>query len=345
MKTTVALAIVLIVTVGCGRTASQTDEEAISQAVSATLAALPTSTPIVIQVTPAVEVEMTPTAAPIETPLLEDTPSPTLEQLVPQRRMYSHSYQIKEEFDRFKNTTEVSLLPDYGEMISAEQGALFVFYSYAEKTPRPPSVVGIGFWSVNDNWEYLRCHNLIFLVDGAPLAVETQHEGEVMSGNVSESVIGQIGIRDFLTLVGAQSIEGKLCNTEFKLTTEQREALRDVASRMKTDSPEEAALPTQPSPYDLALIQVDSRLTDNGFVVTGELANQGTTPVPEMMIEVTFEQQDTGAVTKQQQLVGPIAEGTAIEFTVTNPTLGHWNYAITLTTVDGEQLPYADLAQ
>ena len=340
--------VAIIMLAGCGGAANEADPAVIAQAVSATLAALPIPTPVMVEVTRVVEVELASTPMPLPTPLPipDETPVPTLNQLIPPRWPYLHSYEIKEEYDRFKGHTMVSLEPDLDEMDSLTQGSLWVAYSYDGETPHSPSFVGFSLWSVNEDWEYLNCHSLDLLIDGSPLSLDTEHEGDVMSGGlVSETVIGQLGTRDFLTLVNAGLVEGKLCNTEFKLSREQMQALKDVASRMGTNTIESLS-PTQPPPlYDLALVRIDSQSTEDGFTITGAFHNLGDNPTPQLVGLVTFTDRDSNAVVKQQVTLGPLASDVTETFSVVNSIAGNWSYTIELTTVDGESLRYRDFTE
>ncbi|HZQ11022.1 MAG TPA: hypothetical protein VFD70_30910 [Anaerolineae bacterium] len=172
------------------------------------------------------------TNTPQPTNTLEATSTPDFEQRIPPRQDYKHGYEIKEEYDRFKRITKVSLEPRFSDT-KKRPGALAVLYSYPETTPTIPSEVDVAFLSVHDDWEYLECHDLTFLIDNQPLKVKTDHDGSVGSGYVVETVAGYINTDDFLTLVNAQKVEGQLCRDEFVLTNDQMNALKDVASRMQ----------------------------------------------------------------------------------------------------------------
>lgn len=340
--------VAIIMLAGCGGAANEADPAVIAQAVSATLAALPTPTPVMVEVTRVVEVELasTPTPLPTPLPIPEETPIPTLKQLIPPRLPYVHSYQIAEEYDRFKGRTVVDLAPDYGEMTSLRQGSLWVNYSYDGQTPSPPATLVFALWSVNDDWEYLNCHSLNFLIDGSPLQVDTERKGEVLSGGrVSETIMSTLATKDFLKLVNAKLVEGKLCNTEFKLSAEQMQGLKDVASRMATNTIESLS-PTEPPPiYDLALVRIDSQSTEDGFTITGAFHNLGDNPTPQLVGIVTFTDRDSNAVVKQQVTLGPLVSDVTETFSVVNSSAGNWSYTIDLTTVDGESLRYRDFTE
>lgn len=59
-----------------------------------------------------------------------------------------------------------------------------------------------------------------------------ERDGNVGESYVMEHLTTHIPLEDCLELVNAKVVEGQLFSTEFKLTNEQLEALRDFASRM-----------------------------------------------------------------------------------------------------------------
>ena len=229
----VLVSLVFLLT-ACGGKATP-DPSTISVAVQATLTAIPKPEPQIVEVTRIVEVEVTRevVVAPLATATPRPTPTPQLTNLIPARGSYSHSYKITEEFDRFYGVTNVVLLPDAVDAKDNPQGSLVVVYHYNETTPAPPDLISLAFASFHDDWQFLECHNLTLLVDGRSMPLETTYDGSVESGFVSEQVISEITLRDFLTIVNANKVEGQLCRMEFELTSSQMEALRDVASRMQ----------------------------------------------------------------------------------------------------------------
>lgn len=177
----------------------------------------------------------TDTPQPTDTPPATHTPSPTNtpQVAIPARGEYQHAYDVTEEFDRFKGETLVKLDPRYSETTSGPR-SLFVSYTYEGNTPAPPPFVGMALFTSSDEWMYLKCHSLAFLLDDTmPIELETEHDGDVGSGYVIEYVSSFLSLEEFLQIVNAQKVEGKLCNDEFQFTDEQMEALRDVASRMQ----------------------------------------------------------------------------------------------------------------
>ncbi len=176
------------------------------------------------------------------TPVITNTPQPTatpkptatpeLAARIPPRNVYSHPYEVKETYDRFKGETTVSLAPDLLNTRNTPNN-WSVFFSYKGETPAPPLSVLAVLWYVADEWTYLNCHSLDLLLDGnTTISPKTEHDGDVKTGYVIERVLFQLTTSEFLQIANAKTVEGKLCNTEFALSEGQIQAMRDTASRM-----------------------------------------------------------------------------------------------------------------
>jgi hypothetical protein len=172
------------------------------------------------------------TATPEPTATIVSTPTPDIAG-IPPRGKYKHGYKITEEFDRFKGNTVVALDTRPAEY-SRGPGSLSVLYAYKGNTPVVPSEVYFRLVSEADDWQYLKCHMLTLLLDDQiSMEPKTEHDGSVGNGYVLEFVMSALSVDEFLQIVNAKKVEGKLCNTEFVLSKEQMEALRDIASRMQ----------------------------------------------------------------------------------------------------------------
>ncbi len=173
-----------------------------------------------------------PATAPLSAPGAAAAPAPA----IPARGEYQHNGAITEKYDRFDKRTGVHLITASDALARRGRGGgLTVYYSYPGETPTPPSIVNIGFMSINDTWEFLSCYSLAFLVnDTDTISTDSTHDGDVLDGGkVGEIVTADLALDDFLRLVNAQKLEAKLCNDEFVLTDAQMASLRDVASRMQ----------------------------------------------------------------------------------------------------------------
>jgi len=63
---------------------------------------------------------------------------------------------------------------------------------------------------------------------------EPKYDNSVGMGYVLEHMHFYVPIRAFLIIANAKSVEGRLGTTEFKIKSSQLEAIRDLASRMKS---------------------------------------------------------------------------------------------------------------
>jgi hypothetical protein len=171
----------------------------------------------------------------VPTPMVahQSTATPTAVAPIPPRGTYRHGYKIRVDFDRLEGNTVVSLDTRRSEF-GRGPGSLSVFYLYEGTTPVVPSLVSLTLVSTADIAQYVDCHDLTLLLDGqVRMPIETEHRWWVGDGFVDEWVTSYLKAGQFLEIVNAKKVEGKLCDTEFVLSSEQLEALRDLASRMQ----------------------------------------------------------------------------------------------------------------
>jgi hypothetical protein len=94
----------------------------------------------------------------------------------------------------------------------------------------------------SNGWEYLKCHPLVFLIDGQTVDVgETEHDGSVEIGYVTEDVEFTAPLTLLDAMGHARLVEGKLCNTEFTFTPETLRLFRDFVKTVRT-----GVVPPQP---------------------------------------------------------------------------------------------------
>lgn len=99
--------------------------------------------------------------------------------------------------------------------------------------------------TVNSTWKYLRCKQLVFLLDGRPYPIDAWHDGKVDRRSVQESFTMALTPEQVNDLAAAQMIEFKACNDERKFTDADLNAVRDFAraiaiQRGETSSPQQA---------------------------------------------------------------------------------------------------------
>jgi len=215
MKTyTVILIIILAIFLSaCSPAAGTTTEQA-----GTTVAPAQSQTKVKIQI---------PTKVPAPTLI----PTPTLLEQIPPSIQYTHPYSITSVYDKFTTLTKVMMLNPGDPAITQPPGSLYAFFYYSTYMP---STVNIGFFTSNESWVYLDCYDLIFLLNGETrLNANSTWGGDVTTyGFVSEMVNAELPLKDFLSLVNADSVEGRLCLDEFIVEPWQMQGLRDFASKL-----------------------------------------------------------------------------------------------------------------
>lgn len=159
----------------------------------------------------------------------------TISHQVPTQRDFAHKFVIDTKFDRFRDQTIISFRPP-GLNLGGKL-TLTAMFSFSGKEITEPlganHLVNLGFASTSDTWKYLRNHYLILLVNGDRLDLgELDHHGSTGKGSVIEVMWAKIPAKTFLKIVNAKKVEGQLFTTEFTLSHDTMEALRDFASRM-----------------------------------------------------------------------------------------------------------------
>lgn len=209
--------------------ASPNVDATVQAAVQATVAAVPTTPPP----TQAPSAVPAPTVLPTAVPSPQPTAAPTPVASIPPRGAYKHPYTVTEKYDRITDVTDVVLKPDLAEE-KRGAGSLMAVYTYRGTHPAKPANISFSFVSLSDDWQYLQCHSLSLLLDGkVRMPLDTTHDGDVGRGYVLEFVQSRLPLSQFLQIVNAKQVEGRLCNTQFALSSAQMEALRDLASRMQ----------------------------------------------------------------------------------------------------------------
>jgi hypothetical protein len=137
------------------------------------------------------------------------------------------------EYDEFNRSTVVTM----GDRVVAGDLGFSGLFSYAGKTPRVPSIVLFSIHGKAEEWQFLDCHFVNMLVDGAPVRLsEAEHHGHVGSGYVLEFISFSTSPSQLVRMAMGKEVRGRLCNVDFTLSDEDRAALREFASRMKPES-------------------------------------------------------------------------------------------------------------
>ena len=136
--------------------------------------------------------------------------------------------------------------------------AMFVFKG--ERLTAPPPWVSVAFVATGSKARFTTAHAVRFLPGGGtPLNVAPKGVVHVVrplgDGRVEERIAFRLTARDFLRLVGAPTLIARVGATEIALGAEQREALRDFASRMR------------PSVFDSTRAAATARVAVRGYAV------------------------------------------------------------------------------
>lgn len=156
-------------------------------------------------------------------------------------RKFKHGAKFATRYDKFKDQTTVLFYPmavsgTARYLLSSEMLGLFAAFTYSGKTqPASVSEVIIAFTSTSPDWVYLKDRELIALVDGERLPLgEAARDSSVKYGGVEEMLAVTVSYDHLLKLTNARVVEMKLGDREIKLKEKHLEALRDLASRMKS---------------------------------------------------------------------------------------------------------------
>ncbi|MBA7521152.1 hypothetical protein ES705_13255 [subsurface metagenome] len=133
--------------------------------------------------------------------------------------------EIIEKYDRFTKKTTVNTKP---EARCFFKGRPFLVLNAEFKNK--PIYFQIMFTTMQDGWEYLRCHTTHILADDVPVKIpDATHTGDVQSGgDVIEFIcINLISLKSLDQLCKAKKIEVKICNDVFELDDEEKQDLKD----------------------------------------------------------------------------------------------------------------------
>ena len=137
------------------------------------------------------------------------------------------SNKIKVDYDKYDNVTNISNEMSFSDgtfQLKGPKGEgtglnLWILIGFTGKhsSNKKPDII-LGFTHIgNDGWDYLDCHDLGLLINGKVTDFgELKHGGDVLTGAaVSEYMNMHLTYKQFLKLMTAKTVEGKICNTEF----------------------------------------------------------------------------------------------------------------------------------
>jgi S1-C subfamily serine protease len=156
---------------------------------------------------------------------------------LPAQRRFSHRYKItqeEDEFDKVKWLRTQWIPLDHNDRRLTSCG-LRVGVPFRENAP-PPAVI----WEVNTaspNFSFVGPGSRRFqlLVDGESVELpDPVHKGDVGRGSVTETLVTPFRLPAFLRIVAAKEVKARIGSLEYKLSADQLEAFRDLASRLPT---------------------------------------------------------------------------------------------------------------
>lgn len=134
---------------------------------------------------------------------------------------------LSEKVDRFDgSTTYVYPVPGSRRI---NEPTLRVLLAFDTET-RKRTELWVGFISGSEDWRYIDCHHLDWLVDDKRATTgESSHEGSVISHDrVLEYIDTAPTPAQVAKLASGTKVEAKICNTEIVLSDEDMQALREL---------------------------------------------------------------------------------------------------------------------
>lgn len=146
----------------------------------------------------------------------------------------SAAAQVKDENDRFTGARKISYSSPTAPL---GQTTFNVDVSVSKSVP----VVLFTFITANlssrggSSWKYVRCHQMAWLVDGRPFAMDAQatHQGTVVRGGVIEMVSQFVTADQLHQLAAASQVEYRICQDEGALDPAAMSALREISQKLK----------------------------------------------------------------------------------------------------------------
>ena len=146
---------------------------------------------------------------------------------------------VEEKFDRFRSTTTWSSPPagvfvqqglQWGAKPTAQfQTSLPGPSGNPEKTAATASIL---LMATNRVWQFASCHSVRLLADGKPVAtLATHYSSQPVNRSISEIIVTDLTIESLRQLAAANLIEGQLCSTEFKVSSDAIRGLKEIIFR------------------------------------------------------------------------------------------------------------------
>ena len=154
------------------------------------------------------------------------------------KRKFNHTKEITTTYDRFKGETTVELTLEKVNSYKSEGHFYFIGFSftYPEQTVITPKDVLLTVSSFSDEKRFSERDTLdvIILADGQRFILGKMNlsKTENLKLIYQETLTLAIPYASYIKIASSNDVEMRLGETEFSLTQEQIEALRDLGSRM-----------------------------------------------------------------------------------------------------------------
>jgi hypothetical protein len=169
------------------------------------------------------------------------------------------SAQVKDEYDRFEGSRKLTYESQAKVELGQPQPSLHVVVKDGKETIFLRFIVA----SASDrraasSWKYLRCNDIDWLIDGAPVELgDVVHDGQAVRGGVIEILL-QPATREQLQKIGSgQVVEYRICNDEYRLSAADVAGVQGIYQKLAA-GPAPATPAAAESPAETIPAQTDS---------------------------------------------------------------------------------------
>jgi hypothetical protein len=132
---------------------------------------------------------------------------------------------VTTETDRFTQSSIISYVNPTKDTFNQLNFMIHAVHKGNESTAR------LTFYSNSENWKYLDCHDLKWLVDGKPLDLPTAyHKGSVQRRGVAESISQAITSEQLIQMGSAHTVDYRLCSNEGQLSSSDISAAGEIGA-------------------------------------------------------------------------------------------------------------------
>lgn len=134
---------------------------------------------------------------------------------------------VTDSVDRFTGSRTILFKTDEAPAIRKPALNLAIVLGSDGSLEEAALVISVINTSRRGGWVYLQCHSVDWLADGKRVDIgESRHRGDVTRGGVIELITQQITPEQMSALVEAESVEYKICNDEFVVSSQDLAGMR-----------------------------------------------------------------------------------------------------------------------